>query len=804
MCNGRKSGFKSISHQNLGKVLFGGLIIAVIIAAVCGAIGIFHESFRLDQYATTIFGTTSGIVGTMFGLTAASYAFIWSDLRSDRQENRHLGKVLECYSMKLWHLFVCSLILTVLVIFTSLIGLALAQFMTDLSLFKREISGGRLIYSYENTKIVNISVAALLNLSLSAIAIGAMTWMNWAIFKRNAQYADIAEAILNRIENKYNMELPVTDKYNSDSIEYEKIHNLEILVERILKNHESIGDAFAETHRREKLLTAIIINELTATYHVEDTSANVPVSVRRKTEWGHLEEKKRISRWEQCRENADKEYKRLKMIKEQISEAGDNPLKPCESSFISVYDDLLSYRDNSLVWEEKHRKKQGISKRQNTEEQEFIDIFSKRALRYTIKKRLLFFYLRGEIFSNMDLAGISFSGADLRFTDFSGCNLTGIRLKGANCEGADFTGSKMAGMYFSDVTAEDEEEVGEIQLSCMDKICEGDTAWNPYRGEEATCLKDATFKEADVSRAYLKAPEQVIFSLEGTNFDHAKMFFSYFKNVNFTNSSLEKAQMYNVGMVHTKARSANFAKTTLANSCLAWCDFENADFSDASLAETILLGDNFRGAKMENVNFSYSNIIACDFEGASCQNASFKNIIQDLEGLDKRRPKALEGLELNESPRLGFRYTTLTNTDFSGAELDNVLFSNAVGQNCIFTRTTGRRPVFDNAIFNSTVFNTAGFVTGSFKNTALRNSVFTDTQFINCSFYKADFSGALFTEADNPCFMGGLMCEADFSNVNGIKASSFQNICLVRVDFKGTGLRKIDFINNVKIIECKF
>lgn len=786
MSDKEKSGNKRCSRMSTGIIVFCILILIVAIAAGCGIWGVFSECFRLDQYATTIFGTTSGIVGTMFGLTAASYAFIWSDLRSDKQENRHLGKVLECYSQKLWNLFKLSLLLTVAVIFTSLIGLAIAQHITDLSLFKPEIKSGTLIFSYENTKTIPISMIVLLNLSLSAIAVGAMAWMNWDIFKRNSQYADIAKTILDSIQNKYNLELPNAEKDSENidgrhqSIEYEKIHNLEILMERILKNHESIGDAFAETQRREKLLVSVITRGLTEAYGVTDQLDHVPENIRRKTEWEYLEETKKNARWEKCRKIASEEYEKLTVDSMQKTAKHDKIPRPMESSFITVYDDLLTYRDNSLVWEERKREKTA-------------DIYGKRTMRYTVKKRLLLFYMRGETFSGMDLTGISLSGADLRFTNFSGCNLTGIRLKGANCEGADFTGSRMSGMYFEDVPVENPAERGEIQLSCIDKPSETEDAWDPYKGREITCLREATFKEADVSRAYLEAPDGNMFSLEGTNFDYAKMFFSFFKNIDFTNASLEKTQMYNMGMIHSIAKSANFSKATLTNSCLAWCNFENADFSDASMAETVLLRNNFGGAKMSNANFSYSNIIACDFEGASCQNASFQNVIQDLERLKESCPKALEGVSLGDAKSLKFSYATLTNTDFSGAKLDKVVFEHAIGQNCIFTKTTGVCPVFDHAVFNSTIFNTTRFIAGSFRNTVLRNSVFSDTWFINCFFDRTDFTGVLFTRLDRPCFMGGIMVGVSFSDASGLTVDSFRNVCLDRVDFRGTGLRKQDF-----------
>lgn len=829
MWNRNKERSKDIHYQGIGNKVFGCFVSIIIILAILGVRFIYKKDFRLDQFATTILGTTAGIVGTMFGLTAASYAFIWGDLRSDSQENRHLGKVLECYGKKLWHLFIASLSLTVLVVFTSLIGLALAQNITNPSLYKIGFKDMELITEYKNEKYFVISILTLFNLLLSLIAVGSMAWMNWVVFKRNTQYAAIAKSILIWIQQKYNMELSDGRSENIGSIEYEKIHNLEILMERILKNHESIGNAFAESQRREKLLIAVITNELEASYNVGNNTDEKNCKAKDDTVWKYLEEGKRESRWEQCYQKAVLEYKMLTENGEEMPKIENLFHKPCECSFITVYDDLLLYRDNSLVWEEKHKEKRYIRKVKKTKQKDLLDIFKQRALRYTIKKRLLIFYLRGEVFSNMDLSGVSFSGADLRCTNFVDCNLTKIRLKGSNCEGADFSRSKMAGMYFDDVLETEENEIGEIQLSCRDVSCGSDTeeAWNPYRGREATCFQDATFKEADVSRAYLKAPgdlegeqvfpygaldenvwkleeDHVVFSLTGTNFDCAKMFFSYFKNIDFTNSSLEKAQMYNVGMVQTKAKSANFAAVTLTNACIAWCDFENANFSDASLAETIIVRANFSGANMKNVNFSYSNIVACNFEGASCQNASFKNMTQDLKKIKDLDPKALRGVDLNEVKGLSFTYATLTNTDFSGAELDNISFSNAVGQGCIFTKVTGKSIVFDSAIFNSSVFNSVTFQSSSLQNTVLQNSVFIDLQFINSFFYKTDFSGSLFEKLEESCIVGGCMCEVDLSDTKGLTASCFSRICLKEVDFRGTGLKEEDFKKDVKIIKCKF
>ena len=797
-------------------------IAAVGTAIVLTALGVclvYCKGLRFDQYSTTILSTTAGIAGTMFGLTAASYAFIWGDLRSDRKDNRHLDKVLQKYRKQIWTLFKISLILTLFVIGVSLVGLALAQCLMEDTLFQTVgVSEGTGIRSfYANNDFKGISALISLNLGAAVADLAIMGTMNWKIFKRNKVYANIAAGIIKNIDDRYDLQLTgaCAGKVLPDSIEYEKIHNLEILVDRILKNHESIGEAFAESQRRDKLLASVILNGLNAQYGLEtqsDNKLNLVDIYRKRTIWSSLSSEKQGSRWEKCRQRAQKEYS---SIDDRISADNDtesSAVKCCprDCCFLDVYDDLTSYRDNSLVCAESNIKK----------EKYHISLNEKRALRYTIKRRLLNFYLIGETFTDMDFTNVSFSGADLRYTNFSGSNLSHVRLKGANCENADFTSTRMTGMYFADTEMfERPKEGGEIELTYQD---DGKKEWNPYEGHEATCLKNATFKEADVSRIYLKVPGQIeedcgfpfsgkrwklkedqqSFSLEGTNFDYAKMFYAYFKNVSLINASLEKAQLYNAGFVMTKAKSSNFSKATLTNACFAWCDFENADFSFSLMSETVLVRVNFKGAKLTKANFSYSNILACSFYGASCQDVSFKNMIQDRGRLEMELPDAFEGVDFGKNVGNRFEYSVLTNTDFSGAILNNIHFVNCVGQNCLFAEAKGKGAAFRNSLFRSSVFDSTYFDDSCFQEVIFTNSVFIATEFEDSEFYNVDFSDTAFTLAGRVCFEGGGMSDVNFTNAKGLNENCFKSITLNRVDFRGTGMRPERFTNDVIIKNC--
>ncbi len=183
------------------------LMAVVVLVTIYGVIEMYFGKIRFDQYAMDILGTTAGIVGTMFGLTAASYAFIWGALKSDGGENRHLEKVLETYKDWIWLFFMRSLLLTVLVVFSSLGGMALAQKLAETNLYKTVSKGGETFAKYYNQKYECISWLVLLNLYFSVTVVGIMARMNWIIFNRDVQYAAIAESNLKSVCEKYDMEL---------------------------------------------------------------------------------------------------------------------------------------------------------------------------------------------------------------------------------------------------------------------------------------------------------------------------------------------------------------------------------------------------------------------------------------------------------------------------------------------------------------------------------------------------------------------------------------------------------------------
>lgn len=786
----------------------------------------YASTFRLDQYMDVICSTTAALAITMFGLTAASYAFVCNELRTEGQQRPHLERILGPYRDELWILFWYSLVFSVETALMSLACLSSAQKISAPDLYLLSQQGNDMLASYENSRFMTLSGLTAFTLLCTLVAIIVMAALNYMIFRREDRYSKIATKLLQQSIAPYKVPSHLKDKWSGQTQatqkEYEKIHNLERLVERVLKNHECITETVDPEHRTEGMLTVVLSQKLVMSFRAGESGGDdSPPEIPQEMHWRAITSKgKQLSHWNKCHKFACDDYGRLNRQREKKGERRrsgqpgprerhDPSAFPLDYSFTQVYQDLLCYRDSKLICNPPSSTGLG---------------YSGHHLRCSVKRRLLLFLLREESLNNMDLSRISFSGADLCHANLCDSNLMHARLKGANCEGVDFSRSKLPGLYFSDVAG----CVGQIPITCLD---DNEETWDPYHGREATCLYGATFSHADVSRAFLAAqgepwagdfpsgercdrgvPSHKLYSLEDTSFDYAKLYSSWFCNLSFDQASLEKAQIFDSIFFQCSALSSNFSGAVLTHSLLCWCDFYGANFERTIMAQALIFRANFEKARLQNANFTDANLMSCNFYGAYCQNASFRNIIQDYSAVTKAWEKLAEQFSHAAPPaqhtdqRIDFRYATISEADFSGADLSHARFTCAIGGGSIFTEATGIDICMDNALLTNSIFNHTEFTGGDFRHTIFRNSVFIGAIFDDCQFDETDFSHSLFSQSQFK-FKGKAkeIRKANFSRSEGLRASFFQNVILIQCDFRGTGLQKLDFnALEISIKDCKF
>lgn len=729
----------------------------------------------------------------MFGLTAASYAFIWGELKSEEETNSKIRRILEKYKSELWDLFFNALIFSFAIVIMNLILLGLIQNITKNTLSysiyniwkDKDVTVNTYYYNDQYDVITKV---VLINLFFSILDVFLMGALNYKVFHRNRSYEKIACGMLKRLNSTYNLQLPekIQNKHEQISrtaysycVEFNKIHYIELMMIRIFKNHESEGDAYNRIHKEEELLKQIIGSKLNKCNHT----------------WEYIS-------------NSQKRYDIINKISCKISEeikttkccsGNQKKIDPICVNFTETYDDLILYRDAKLFLNSIDSKK--LSKNGNVDGT---------MLKCTIKKRLLLLLLSNERFDGMDLANMSLSGADLSYSNFSNCNLKGVRLKGTNCKGVDFSGSRMPGIHFRNVLGSKRKpnnaNEDDVEITYDD---DGKSEWNIYAGRQPTCLEMATFANADVSRMTLIAegcieenkfpfPENMAvpvfknkdsFRLCDTNFDGAKLFNSIFNNINLSRSSIFKAQMFNSELILVNAEKVNFGETVLTHSILECSRFVNASFQKAVMSDCDVYRCDFSWANFSNANFSNSKITLCNFKNSICNNTSFKNINFNKEKID-----------CDDYTVMSFEYATLRDADFSNAILHKSSFSHANVLNCNFTKSKISGTKFDLTVLASTIWNSTEASKMEFKETVMRDCVFINVKFTYCKFYGCDFSGSIV----NSTFFGGEMINVKFCNVKGMNPRLFENVTLSHVDFTGSGIRRSDFSETVDLKNCIF
>ncbi len=757
-------------------------IILLILAAICLieylAFG-YEFGIRLDQYAATIFSSIIGVVGTMFGLTAASYAFVWGELKGERESNERMKYILNEYQSDIWDLFFNTLIFSFVIMIFNLVLLGVIQQITDSTLYYGERGNINkkdvVINQYYNQKYASISTCAFIDIFLSIIDILFMGRLNYRIFFRQKSYSIIADRSLKELNSSYNLSTNGIKKFSEKnskpydlSAELVKIHYLEMLLNRIMKNHESEGDAFRYSDNEYEFLRHIIFVKLESY----------------KLDWDHLGNKEKLN------DLKNKCSSATEIINGKVSKENDglkgrckgNTLPiPSDVEFVKAYSDLIKFRNIQLICKDKNV--QGTM------------------IKCTIKKRLLLFLMSHERFDGMDLTNVSLSGADLSYSNFSNCNLKGVRLKGTNCKGIDLSNSRIPGIHFSDVKGIEPKSIqaGDVEITLMD---DGDKEYNVYTSHQPTCLEMATFANADVSRMNLNSEGKIdtklkypigsnkipvkgdiaAFSLRDTNFDRAKLFNSEFNNIDLSRSSVFNAQMFNTKMQLVNAEKVNFGETVLTHSNIKYSCFVNANFQKAVMSDCDILCSDFTFANLSNTNFSNSKITYCNFRKTICNNTSFKNIVCNS-----------SKLEMWKLDHISFELATLREVDFSNANLYKGNFTSANVLSCNFTESIVQESIFTLTVLTSTILNSTKVNKSYFKGSVMRDCIFVNVEFVDCTFENCDFSNSIV----NCRFIGGEMNNVKFCNVKELNLSLFKNIHLNSVDFTGSKVQPKVFSSGV-------
>ncbi|MBE9106630.1 pentapeptide repeat-containing protein [Nostoc cf. edaphicum LEGE 07299] len=212
----------------------------------------------------------------------------------------------------------------------------------------------------------------------------------------------------------------------------------------------------------------------------------------------------------------------------------------------------------------------------------------------------------GQFFSNANLSGAYFRGADLSEANLSYANLSGAYFGLANLNRANLKGANLCGAYFGGASL-DGANLSDASLSA------------------------ASFYGANLSGANLSGA-----TLSGATLIGANLYFAVLGEANLSKANFRGAELGEANL-----SGANLSRANLSGADLSYVNLSSADLSGANLKRANLKGANLCGADLWGANLSRANLSQkssgdMDWD----ENTNWENV----EGLDTavNVPKALK------------------------------------------------------------------------------------------------------------------------------------------------------------------
>jgi len=290
--------------------------------------------------------------------------------------------------------------------------------------------------------------------------------------------------------------------------------------------------------------------------------------------------------------------------------------------------------------------------------------------------------------ANLDLSGLTLTGADLNSADLSGTNLANANLDGAiffgtNLNGASLSGASMAGEQSTGITGTPASLPADWSLSSGHLIGPGaDLHGADLHGLQlnASDLSGADLSSADLidtnlagatlTGANLGGVSATSANLTGANIATANLTGAVLSLANLTDASLSNANLTNAGLSETDLTGASLAGATLTGaSGAAIIGTPAALPADWSVRGGYLLGPG-AGTYLTDANLSNLNLSGVDLSGLNLLRATFQHA-------------NLTGANLTKANLTGADFTSanLTRANLTAATVSSTTFAGTIWSN---------------------------------------------------------------------------------------------------------------------------
>ena len=302
----------------------------------------------------------------------------------------------------------------------------------------------------------------------------------------------------------------------------------------------------------------------------------------------------------------------------------------------------------------------------------------------------------GESLENQDLAGLDFSGEDLRGANFSNCYLEQCDFSQCNLEGVNLMSAILARCNFSHANLK---------------------STNLEQSNIGAC----NFNYCDLSHANTKGAEY-----GKSDFSHATL----------TNLDLT----HNLNTLDVCFHNANLTGVTFGDASFIETDFSESNLSESQFISATFLKCNFRSSHGKQVQFQGSNFIEanfslCKFEKSDLTNCRFldKSTLNESHFVDC----ILADATLRE---ISLNYSQFINCTLSGCDISESSSMHSVFDGCHSLKSLFINTDFSHANLSNTNFMYSNFLQATLSKADLSRSNLYGCEFMGATVSKTNFS----------------------------------------------------------------
>lgn len=380
------------------------------------------------------------------------------------------------------------------------------------------------------------------------------------------------------------------------------------------------------------------------------------------------------------------------------------------------------------------------------------------------------------------------SNLNLRKIELQSFDLSSITFRDSNLTDSKFNNSKLMNTVFknSNLTNSNFSECDFTSSNLKSALCHK-AIFNE------SIFKNSIIENIDFTDGSLERAQIIGAKIDNSIFVKTNLSGSIISGINSQNIDFSESNFTNAQLDEVKISDAILNNVVLDSSTLQNCSFENGSFHKAQAPNCIFQNTSLKGCNFDECDIKESRFIRCDLKGAvfnELKESKAKTIVfEETSLIDINFQSTIfknarfNKVELRNS---SFSKSDIENSKIDASDIKNVKFVSLKAHNMNFTASSIEASILEDSDLGNSIFNSSEFKNSDFFKATLSNSIFNDI-----TITKSNFTGSNLRETK---FINCKIIDAKLNNTN-LQNAKFENCKIINTDFSGSNIKDLSMVD---------